>query len=332
MWIDINHDGAFDDAAPELIDNHWGRGNRRRRGSRSVALATGRLSDPDPVRGRRRRQSDGTGGRRGVRLCGWPTSFPTTASRSRWRRRPSRTMSLACEHGTPSRWTGSASARRRSTTRPEADGVTPRVHTVTSASRTITSARTCGGTLSAPPRGRRSHSGRAVESGWCSPKRTCVARRLDHRRHGPGGGLRHVTGRRRHAGRGRLLPSDGCRLPDDTPYAGEVVPEIGPYPLVQDVSFPWFEYTTFSSIASSIQGAFAHELGHAFGLPHDFRNDSNFRGTLMGNGLRGFRGAMYPERYPSDDMRLSYGAALSLNVSAYFNPGADAMTVPGPTS
>ena len=34
---------------------------------------------------------------------------------------------------------------------------------------------------------------------------------------------------------------------------------------------------------------------------------------------------MYPERYPSDDMRLSYGAALSLNVSAYFNPGADAM-------
>jgi hypothetical protein len=92
--------------------------------------------------------------------------------------------------------------------------------------------------------------------------------------------------------------------------------------LVQDKSFPWFEGTTLSSIASSAQGAAAHELGHAFGLGHDFRNDANFNGDLMGNGLRGWRGAKYPTLYPSDDTQLSYGAALALSVSRYFNPTA----------
>jgi hypothetical protein len=91
-------------------------------------------------------------------------------------------------------------------------------------------------------------------------------------------------------------------------------------PLVQGTSFPGFEGTTFSSIASSSQGAFAHELGHAFGLGHDFRNDSNFHGNLMGNGLRGWRASDYPQLYPNDDIQLSYAAALALNTSRYFNP------------
>ena len=108
-------------------------------------------------------------------------------------------------------------------------------------------------------------------------------------------------------------------LRDDQLYDGVVVPDIGPFPLVQDVSFPWFEGNTISSIGSSIQGAMIHELGHAFGLAHDFRNDGNFHGNLMGNGFRGLRGALYPELYPDDDARLAYGAALALNVSRYFN-------------
>lgn len=109
-------------------------------------------------------------------------------------------------------------------------------------------------------------------------------------------------------------------LTNDAAYSGQIVPALGPYPLVQSVSFPWFEGNTFSSIASSVLGACIHELSHAFGLPHDFRNDQNFAGNLMGNGLRGVRGNFYPARYASDYTRISYGSALALSVSRYFNP------------
>jgi hypothetical protein len=109
-------------------------------------------------------------------------------------------------------------------------------------------------------------------------------------------------------------------LIDDRPYAGLVIPELGPYPLVSGISFPSFEGTSVSSVSSSAQGAALHELGHAFGLSHDFRNDENFHGVLMGNGLRGFRGSLFPHRYPRDDMRLDNAAALTLNYSRFFNP------------
>ncbi len=110
------------------------------------------------------------------------------------------------------------------------------------------------------------------------------------------------------------------RLVDQTPYAGHVIPEVGPYPFVQNVTHPWYEGTTFSSITSSAFGAIAHELTHGFGLPHDLRNDDNFHGNLTGNGLRGFRGWFSPETFPQDDIQLTYGAALALNSSRYFNP------------
>lgn len=107
-------------------------------------------------------------------------------------------------------------------------------------------------------------------------------------------------------------------LTSNLPYHGHLVPEIGPYPLVQDVSFAWFEGSTFSSVSSSYLGAGAHELTHAFGIHHDVRNDQNFHGNMMGNGLRGFRGGAFPADYLSDAMRLSYAHALALSTSRYF--------------
>ncbi len=109
-------------------------------------------------------------------------------------------------------------------------------------------------------------------------------------------------------------------LQNSTSYQGQTIPDIGPYPLVQGVSFPSFEGTTISSTASSGQGATAHELGHALGLGHDYRNDENFDGILMGNGLRGWRGSRLPKLFPNDDVQLSFAAALALNESRYFNP------------
>lgn len=122
-----------------------------------------------------------------------------------------------------------------------------------------------------------------------------------------------------------MLGSDGLAMFDpayqknDQSYAGARVPALGPYSLVQNVSFNSFEGSTFSSVSSSLRGALAHEMTHAFGLPHDFRNDENFHGNLMGNGLRGFRGAFLPGRYPNDYTRLSYVSAAVLNTSRYFN-------------
>jgi hypothetical protein len=107
-------------------------------------------------------------------------------------------------------------------------------------------------------------------------------------------------------------------LADDRSYDGMILTNIGPYALRQNVSFPWFEGSTLSSISSSVKGAMIHELAHAFGLPHDFRNDDNFHGDLMGNGLRGVRGCAFLGRYTNDYTDLTLGAARALNVSRYF--------------
>lgn len=109
------------------------------------------------------------------------------------------------------------------------------------------------------------------------------------------------------------------RLLDNTPYAGQTVPEWGPYPLVQNTSFMWFEGETFSSVASSYLGALCHEMGHAFGLSHDARHDNNAFGGLMYNGLRGIRGSFFPTLYPKEYTRLEYGSSVQLNESHYFN-------------
>ena len=110
-------------------------------------------------------------------------------------------------------------------------------------------------------------------------------------------------------------------------YDGHIEPLLGPYPMqyspgnVPPFTFVDFIGSTFSEISSSFQGGGLHELSHAFGLPHDFRNDENFDGNLMGNGHRGFRGWLYPDLFPQNDMRLEYASALAMNSSRYFNPG-----------
>ncbi|HYI78152.1 MAG TPA: T9SS type A sorting domain-containing protein [Chryseolinea sp.] len=108
-------------------------------------------------------------------------------------------------------------------------------------------------------------------------------------------------------------------ITDDTPYDGKVVPALGPFPMKQGVTFASFEGSTFSSLASSWLGALLHEMGHALGLAHDYRNDTNFHGNLMFNGFRGIRGSLFPEKYPQDYTRLAYSSSTILNVSHYFN-------------
>jgi hypothetical protein len=139
---------------------------------------------------------------------------------------------------------------------------------------------------------------------------------------GKGGGVSMI-------GSNALPLFDPAMITDDTPYDGKVLPELGPYPMKQDVTFAWFEGTTFSSVASSWLGALWHETGHAFGLGHDFRNDNNFHGNLMGNGLRGIRGSLFPEKYPQDYTRLEYWTALFLNVNHFFN--SDKISTNSPT-
>ena len=103
-------------------------------------------------------------------------------------------------------------------------------------------------------------------------------------------------------------------------YAGLVIPGVGPYPLVQDSSFPWFEETTISSVMSSFLGAMAHEMSHGFGISHDYRNDDNFLGNVMANGLRGIRGAIDPDFHRTNDTQLTKAVALALRHSKYFFP------------
>ncbi len=115
------------------------------------------------------------------------------------------------------------------------------------------------------------------------------------------------------------------------PYESSIVPEIGPYPLVQDVSFSWSEGTTFSAISSSALGGGLRSLGEAFGLNPDYRNDENFNGNLMGFGFRGIRGTFYPKEYPYNYCSLSYASALALNGSPFFNAGRLATDTNAPT-
>ncbi|HWN94769.1 MAG TPA: immunoglobulin domain-containing protein, partial [Methylomirabilota bacterium] len=107
---------------------------------------------------------------------------------------------------------------------------------------------------------------------------------------------------------------------NSSPYEGVVIEDIGFYPLVGDVSFPWFEGATFSAISSSALGGGLRSFGEALGLDPDYRNDENFNGNLMGFGFRGIRGVFYPDIYPYNYCSLSYASALALAVNPFLNP------------
>jgi len=113
-----------------------------------------------------------------------------------------------------------------------------------------------------------------------------------------------------------VTPED---LVDDREYNGLIVPELGSYPMVYGVTAATFDGNTISSLSSVDHGIFIHETSHGFYLWHDFRNDTNFNGNMIGNGFRGVRGWVHPDLYPSNEFRLEYGDALALNVNRYFN-------------
>ncbi len=117
-------------------------------------------------------------------------------------------------------------------------------------------------------------------------------------------------------------------LTNQAAYAGMIIPEIGPYPLVLGVSFPSGEGTTLSSVSSSVIGALIHEIGHAFGLPHDFRNDDNFRGNIMGNGCRGIRGSFFPQSFSNEYVTLNAAMARVMSLHRYFGNNIDDATKP----
>ncbi len=114
-------------------------------------------------------------------------------------------------------------------------------------------------------------------------------------------------------------------------YHEFVIPEIGPFPLVDEVSFPWFEGVSLSAISSSALGSGLHSLGEALGLDPDYRNDENFNGNVMGYGFRGIRGVFYPKIYPYNFCALSHASALALDVNPFLNPGRLATDITPPT-
>ena len=118
---------------------------------------------------------------------------------------------------------------------------------------------------------------------------------------------------------------------DDRPYNGLIIPQIGPYPLAPNVSFPWWEGNTVSGLASTYVGTALHAMSVGLGLCGDSRNDAVSHGSLMAWGRNGIRGAIYPELYPNDDTWLSPGQALALNTSRYFNPGEPAPETNSPS-
>jgi len=67
-------------------------------------------------------------------------------------------------------------------------------------------------------------------------------------------------------------------------------------------------------------GAVCHELGHAFGCPHDMRMGNNF---IMGNGFRIFRVNYLSKFYGSKPMCFSVENARILSRSRFLNPTAD---------
>lgn len=104
---------------------------------------------------------------------------------------------------------------------------------------------------------------------------------------------------------------------EDRRYGGQIIPAIGPHPLLWHVSFPAYEGDDVSSLAADFVCATAHELGHCFLLQHCYLNDETQCGNLMGNGFRGARGYFEPDKFPNEDTRLDRPSAIMLSLSPF---------------
>jgi hypothetical protein len=128
----------------------------------------------------------------------------------------------------------------------------------------------------------------------------------------PMGGVALISADKLALGRPELLA-------DARGYDAVTIPGLGPYPLRDGVSYPWYSGHAVGSLAACEIGAVAHELGHCFLLQHGYLNDANFDGCLMGNGFRGWRGYALPEEFPDEDARLTRADALALSLSPFFH-------------
>lgn len=117
------------------------------------------------------------------------------------------------------------------------------------------------------------------------------------------------------------FPFLDTKLWDDTrPVDGLIFPELGPYPLKHNVSYGGFAGNLVCNYASTIFGCEAHEVGHAFGMPHVFVNDyaGKIGGELMGCGNQGYRGNF--GNYPGTYCHIFKANCEILNVNRAFNP------------
>ena len=321
MWIDLNGDGRFDSSGPEFVNNHWGSAQGATTGPSSPPLAPGAY--------RVRIQYEASTGANVMQLLPIVEPQVRVAYVIPSNRTPQAdgVANLQYSMEVFQAWYRDQMERngfgpKTFVYETEPDGTTPLIHVVNVAQtddylrgdiwgRVGQAAADAGVPIWASgqvwllmPEIHVENPDGSIVGGVCLGASNAS---------GSGSGVAMV-------GTNGLVVMNGADLVNNTPYNGLVIPDLGPYPLVKDVSFVWFEGSTLSSLSSSYLGATLHETSHGFGLNHDFRNDSNFHGDLMGNGLRGMRGAIYPNLYPSDDTFLSYGQALALSTSRYFNP------------
>lgn len=117
-----------------------------------------------------------------------------------------------------------------------------------------------------------------------------------------------------------LINLDMAKFSDTTPYDGLILPEFSSLPMKYGVTYPDFCGRTIGQLASTAYGSICHEIGHSFGLLHNFYNDTApvNGGNLMGNGCRGFRGNY--GGFPGEFAVLDPLNAELLDVNPYFNP------------
>jgi Ca2+-binding RTX toxin-like protein len=325
FWLDLNGDGAFDSSGAEFIDNHWGRSQTPTSGNQSVTLNAGLYRI-------RLQYEEGVGGNR-VQLRTGPQHRLRVAYLipSNREPQPEGVANLQTNVRNYQEWLADQMdrqglGRKTFAYETEANGVTPRIHVLR-----LPNPDTAYRDADIQETYRRVLAG-AHEVG-ISPFANGEVWLLVHEAHvqnadgsrignvalgsgsgnGSGGGVAVVD-----ASKLSVLDADGLR--DNRSYDGLIIPGYGPYPLKQGISFWSYEGTTVSSVASSFVGAMLHEVLHGFGLPHDYRNDVNFHGNVMANGLRGWRGYAYPELYPDDAIHLQRSSAITLNASRFLQP------------